>query len=433
MAKTKNTLHGLGLVALLVGACGDDDTGATGGGATDSATGGPQTESNGDSGVSMTSTASQGDASASGSTTQDTDDDDGSTGTSNGSDDSTTTDGDTTTGTDTTASASQGSASAEGPETGNELCEAPGNVLPCDADSNDPFHAMGLNCPYGENEAIPIFNQSFTSIDPSAWRVASQLGSYIDPVTNLPLWRATEGEKFLIISSSQLNQPSASGILTHQYELSTPNGNPDFQQLPAPMTAARGSNNGVGGTPFVNCDFIGDCSDSLQQQWTAGNGAANDLLWFQFETQVPGGTHGFTFDFAYFSVEFTNYIGTTFNDMFVVWSNSETYTGNLCFINDQPCTVTALGVDPWNPQQLYTESSIELIDTGFYGWNGGGTGWFEAKGSAAPGESLQLTWAIFDMGDTVLDTAVIIDNFQWDCEGCTPSEVNPCGIRPIPT
>src|SRR5690606_37286862 len=113
--------------------------------------------------------------------------------------------------------------------------------------------------------------------------------------------------------------------------------------------------------------------------------SGNDLMWFQFSVEVPGGTHGFSFDFAYFSVEFTSYIGTTFNDMFVVWSNSETYTGNLCFVNDEPCTVTALGVDWFNPQQQYTESSIELVDTGFYGWGGGGTGWFEAKASAEPG------------------------------------------------
>jgi hypothetical protein len=36
------------------------------------------------------------------------------------------------------------------------------------------------------------------------------------------------------------------------------------------------------------------------------------------------------------------------------------------------------------------------------------------------------------MGDSILDTAVIIDHWRWDCQGCVPSEIDPCGITPIP-
>jgi hypothetical protein len=36
------------------------------------------------------------------------------------------------------------------------------------------------------------------------------------------------------------------------------------------------------------------------------------------------------------------------------------------------------------------------------------------------------------MGDSSYDTTVLVDNFRWDCEGCTPSEVDPCiGIDPV--
>ena len=114
--------------------------------------------------------------------------------------------------------------------------------------------------------------------------------------------------------------------------------------------------------------------------------------------------------------------------MFVVWSNSETYTGNLCFIDDQPCTVTAL----WPTQ--FQGNDPELANTSFT--NDGGTGWFQIKGSAEPGELLQITIAVFDMGDTILDTLVLLDRFAWDCEGCTPSEVKSLrrrgpDVRPI--
>ena len=32
------------------------------------------------------------------------------------------------------------------------------------------------------------------------------------------------------------------------------------------------------------------------------------------------------------------------------------------------------------------------------------------------------------MGDEAYDTLALLDNFAWDCEGCTPTEVNPCGV-----
>ena len=66
--------------------------------------------------------------------------------------------------------------------------------------------------------------------------------------------------------------------------------------------------------------------------------------------------------------------------------------------------------------------------TGFEGH--AGTGWFTARGSAAPEESFQLTFFIADMADSILATGVLLDNFRWECAGCIPSEVNSCGIQP---
>ena len=341
-------------------------------------------------------------------------------------------------GTDSAGTDSAGSDGSTGDDTqGNTgvdpLCEAPGEIMPCDEGTDDPFHAIGLNCPYDQNSAIPIVNEGFYSADPAAWRIATQLGTHVDPVTMEPFWGPREGSSFLMISTGTINAPDVDGVITMtSADTSSGNANPDGVQLPAPMSPLPGSNGGAGGTPFVNCDAVNDCSDSLQEQWNLGGGSARDLLWFQFETQVPGGTFGYSFDFAYFSQEFPEYVGTTFNDIFMAWSASETYTGNLCFVNDQPCTVTALEM-----QVQYGGNDPELAGTGFDGAYGTtpisqATGWFTAQGTAAPGEMLQLTFAVFDMGDTILDTAVILDNFAWDCEGCVPSEVDPCiGIDPV--
>jgi hypothetical protein len=423
-------LGAMGLLGLLTIACGDDDGASASAGATE---GTVDTETADDGEAEASASASASASEGTGSTTSSADDgndddaDDGDT------DDSGSTSGATNGSDDSTGDGSAGD-NGDADPTGNddgvmEICEAPGNVQPCDHDTTDPFRAIGLGCEGPADEVIPIFNESFTSADPDAWKVARQYGTYVDPITNEPIWSPKEGEQFLMISSGRIGDPDENGIITMTSPNSTTNSNPNGP-LPAPMVAAHGSNNGAGGTPFVACDGLGDCSDSLQGQWTQGGSLARDLLWFQFELEVPGGTHGFTFDFAYFSREFPVFIGGTFNDMFVVWSNSESYTGNLCFVDDAPCTVTGLGVSSANPQQTYTSNAPELAGTGFE--PNGATAWFEAKASAVPGETLQLTWAVFDMGDTIYDTTVIIDNFGWDCEGCVPSEVNPCGIRPIP-
>jgi hypothetical protein len=415
----------LGLAGCMIVACDNDDTNDSEGeshgetaGDTDATDGGSDTADS-ESGDTMDS-GDTADTNDSGDTA-DTNDS-GETGESDG------TGGEDTDGDDTDG----GSTGEMG---GDDVCAAPGDLMPCDAAGDDPWNAIGLNCPFLPNQSIAINNEIFSSGDAEAWRIAHQFGSYVDETSGEPIWGPREGEKFLIISTGHIPEP-VGGVVTMEQgstQSGTSNSNPDDKPLPAPMSPFMGSAGGVGGTPFVDCDGTNDCSDSLNDQWDLGNGEANDMIWFQFQVPVPGGTHGFSFDFAYFSAEFPEFVDTSFNDVFAVWAASETYTGNLCFINDQPCTVTALansvqfeGMDP------------EMVGTGFEGMSYGdtplaqSTGWFQAKGSAAPGEMLQLTFALFDMGDSIYDTLVLLDNFAWDCEGCVPTEVDPCiGIDPV--
>jgi hypothetical protein len=174
------------------------------------------------------------------------------------------------------------------------------------------------------------------------------------------------------------------------------------------------------------CDLTNDCSDSLHEHWfEAGWDDPNDKLWMQFELEVPLGTKGYIFEFAYFSSEYPQYYKTMYNDLFIAWSTSETYTGNVTFVDDAPLTITSL--EDANAF-AYKGADPELAGTGFDAF--AGTGWFLAKGSAQPGETLELTLLIADMGDSQLATAVLLDNFRWDCAGCVPSEIDDCGIRP---
>jgi len=424
----------ISLASLLFVACDDSSTGNSDGNSGGSSSGADSDDGTG-SGPTTDPTAGT-DSNSGGSTTGDSgtagESTSGGQDTDSGADDSTSgadTDSDGTTGgTEGGESSTGGDTNGEGGEEEGgkvELCEAPGDLMPCDAETDNPFNAIGLGCEGSPNNVIPIFNPIFSANDAETWRIARQFGSHIDPGDGLPTWRPREGETMLVIGTGPLPTLDENGALIEEGDpLGDGTSNPSGSQLPAPMSPLPGSAGGAGGTPFVNCDLLNDCSDSLIDQWNLGGGDANDLLWFQFETPVPNGTYGFSFDFAYFSEEFPEFVDTTFNDMFIAWSNSESYTGNLCFVNDEPCTVTAL----WPAQ--FQGGDVELSGTQFT--NDGATGWYQANGTAVPGELLQLTFAVFDMGDSAYDTTVLVDNFRWDCEGCTPSEVDPCiGIDPV--
>ena len=426
----------ISLASLLFVGC-DDSTGSGSAGNRDSAgstsgeteTADPTMGSNSNSGGTTTSTSAETDSDAAdGSSTSTEDTDSGGGASSSYSSSSASGSGEDSGSSSSAGDESSSTGDAEGGNEGGkiDICEAPGDLTPCDSPDANPtaFQAMGLGCEGGPNEVIPILNPIFQANDGNTWRIAQQFGSHIG-MDGLPTWRPREGETMLVVSTGPLQPLNASGALIETGDpLGDSTTNPFGSPLPAPMSPVPGSAGGAGGTPFVNCDLTNDCSDSLIDQWNLGGGDANDLLWFQFETPVPNGTYGFSFDFAYFSEEFPEWVDTTFNDMFVAWSNSESYTGNLCFVNDEPCTVTAL----W--PAAFQAGAPELSGTQFT--SDAATGWYQANGTAVPGELLQLTFAVFDMGDTAFDTTVLVDNFRWDCEGCTPSEVDPCiGIDPV--
>lgn len=332
---------------------------------------------------------------------------------------------------------------------GCDGCEAPDKLMPCDAaqyikgDTDDILHAMELGCNTADavfsdpSRHVPVADYMPLNVASGSWRVITQFGTYLDPQDeNLPIWRPRKGDRMLIISSGKLPQPDEMGVLTQPGgTISGTNGNSDgLEDLPGLIHWQRGSNSGAGGAPFMDCDGVNDCSDALEAQWKLGDQTANDALYFQLDVTVPKGTFGYVVDFAYFSSEYPVYVGKLFNDMAILWQVSEDYTGNVTFITDmnnnpQPLSVTALAQnslvkyrgdkDPQDPQ---------LGGTGFQ--DNGGTGWASVKGPARPLETITLAWTVLDIGDVLLDTALLIDNWRWDCAGCVPNEVNSCGIQP---
>lgn len=334
----------------------------------------------------------------------------------------------TTAATMTTMTSETGEGTTEGEE-----CGAPGLLVVCDGGAdNDPFHAMGVGCPGAPENTIPITDKVFMS-QPIAWRAATGYGTAEDP--NAPgklLFRPREGEKLLVLSSGRVASLQPDGTVvetTPQYENDN-NFNPDEPNaLPAPMSPLVGSNGGQGGTPFEGCDGVNDCSDSIEPNWTLGGGDPNDVLFGAFTVTAPPGVEGFLFDAVFFSSEYPEFVGKQFNDMFLGWSTSEAYTGNVTFFDGQPFTVTALA--PAMENAGFIGDAPELAGTGFE--SHGSTGWVTIQAPVAPGETFTFAFAIMDMGDSSKATVALVDHWRWDCKGCVLYEVDPlCGTEGHP-
>jgi hypothetical protein len=191
--------------------------------------------------------------------------------------------------------------------------------------------------------------------------------------------------------------------------------------LPAPMNASAVSatedcvdNPGLVGT--------GDCSNTLEQQWSQGDGAY-DIAIMRFTVEVPVATYGFSYDFAFFSTEYPDFYHDIFNDIYIAWLESEQWTGNISFDEmGNPISLNAGFLDykdAPNPDDCPAPCTApELGGTGFEG--NAATKWLTTTAPVTPGETIEVLWAIMDLSDAILDSAVMLDNWLWSCEGGPP-------------
>jgi hypothetical protein len=288
-------------------------------------------------------------------------------------------------------------------------CSIPDHV-PCDAGTNDPFAAMGIGCP-GE-----LAVATSMSGPPTARGVRSSFGA-----TNV--FDPREGERYAVIGSgfvAELDSPTPMGD-SNAFPTHCNDDLGDFNpgaSLPAPLRAQD-----VGGDCSNEAGLIGtgDCSNSVQAQFEQGS-SANDYVELRMEVTVPLDVISFSYDFAFFSTEYPYYFGSAFNDMYVGWLESEAWTGNISF--------DAMG----NPISLnagfleYKDDAGNLPElAGTCMRQHAGTGWLTTTAGVVPGEDITIVFAIFDLSDSILDSYVFIDNFQWGCDPSSTPGTNPAG------
>jgi hypothetical protein len=288
----------------------------------------------------------------------------------------------------------------------SQFCGAPLPVT-CDGMDDDPWHALGLNCPGG-----PSVSGSIQLEAPEQLHVHSgNVGTYV-PAAFPP----QEGTKMVILSSG-----AAADLLTPGLFASTDVGGFGASVLPAPIQT-----NAVSPTEdcFDNPGLVGtgDCSNTIQAQWSQGSGAY-DYAEMRIETEVPAGAFGFSYNLAMFSTEYPGYYQTQYNDMYIAWLESEQWTGNVSFDNaGNPISLNAGFLDYKDAPNPYDCPAPcvapQLQGTAMQGH--AGTTWLTTTAGVTPGEDMTLVLTVFDLSDGVLDTVVLLDNWRWECEGGPP-------------
>ena len=291
-----------------------------------------------------------------------------------------------------------------------DACGAPSPVQ-CDDQDDDPFHAIGLNCPGGP-QVDGAYNGDALAIHVHEGDIGTHVPAPYPP---------REGDKILILSSGIAADLLTPGL----FASSDVNGTVDNgADLPAPMSSTSVSatedcadNPALAGT--------GDCSNTIEDQWNQGSGAY-DYNELRMNVVVPANTTGFSYDLAMFSTEYPDYYQTTFNDMYVAWLESEAWTGNISFDEmGNPISLNAGFLDYKDAPNPYDCpapcNAPELAGTAMMGH--AGTKWLTTSAPVTPGETIELIFGVFDLSDPILDTIVILDNWLWNCDGGPPVTV----------
>jgi hypothetical protein len=164
-----------------------------------------------------------------------------------------------------------------------------------------------------------------------------------------------------------------------------------------------------------------------------GNGA-NDSVNLRLKIRVPTNAKSFSYDFRFFTGEYQTFQCTTFNDYFLALLSSANPNipadhnisfdslGNAVSVNNgffQTC-----GGNGKNCGNCPAGTG-DLAGTGMEDVNGGGTLWLTTTAPVNGGELLTLELMIFDVGDHIYDSLVLVDNFQFLATPSGPPTTSP--------
>jgi hypothetical protein len=314
------------------------------------------------------------------------------------------------------ASGGAGTTCGEGGSCGT--CNVPAHT-PCDGSTGSAFEAMGVGCP-GEWSVL-----ASSSIAASNVGVIGAFGSG-------GAFPPREGSRYAVIGTGPISElanvtpPGDGNDLPTYCNVETGGAQYDLgNTLPLPIRV-----NNVGGDCTLDVSLVGtgDCSNTIQAQFNQGVGGfgstgVNDYGELRITVTVPPTVTSLSYDFAFFSTEYPFYFGQQYNDMYIGWLESESWTGNISF--DERSNPISLNAGFLDYRDDPRGSAPELAGTCMV--QHAGTKWLTTTAPVTPGETVVLVFAVFDLADGALDSFVLLDNFQWGCEGGTVPDTKPVG------
>ncbi len=166
---------------------------------------------------------------------------------------------------------------------------------------------------------------------------------------------------------------------------------------------------------------------------------ANDSASLALRVRVPTNAHGLSFKLTFYTTEFPGWVCKQFDDYFVALlgstaSNPGAQDGNIAFDpQGNALSVNTAFLEVCEPQvaggKAFTclQGNQALEGTGFEASSEephghAATGWLETKAAVTPGEDAELRFVIWDAGDHLRGSTVLLDDFKWIADPGTKPE-----------
>ena len=139
------------------------------------------------------------------------------------------------------------------------------------------------------------------------------------------------------------------------------------------------------------------------------NSQGNDMVRLKLTLKPPAGAQCLAFDFAFFSEEFPEFVGTEFNDVFL----AELRSSNFTIVGSDVVAPNNFAVDVAG--NLISVNTVFGVTANTQTTYDGATPLLRAVAKLQPSDfpQVDLFLSIMDLGDSIYDSAVFLDNFAW--------------------
>ena len=280
-----------------------------------------------------------------------------------------------------------------------------------------PGDAIDNNCNGATDEPLPSCDQNlaFGSQNPNDAAAALEVCP----------------DAFLIAAQVPVLAGPGARSLPSSYGIFTPRAGASFTVLSTGVAAAEnqlGYRAPQGGTSFAT-------EAPNPHPIAAGCGGADaptvyDYTELRLTLKVPANALSFSFDFNFLSAEYPEWVCKAYNDRFLALLTSKAVSNgvesNISFdARNNPVTINNGFFTVLDAPSL-VGTGYELFDPNVGGPAGAATGWLTTTSPVVPGETITLRFIVFDEGDHILDSAVLLDRFRWSLR---PAQAGPSTER----